>query len=113
MPEIGDIYKVQIFFEGASGPYKSRPVLILDYDDNNKNYTIVEITSKAPKDPPGYYDFAKEEIKNWKDYGLDKPSYVKCKNISNVNGLRLYEKIGTMKNTDEFNHIVDRIDECN
>ena len=38
MPESGDIYKVKIFFKGTSGPYKSRPVLILNSvgEDNYK-----------------------------------------------------------------------------
>lgn len=71
-----------------------------------------EITSQFPKDPPGYYDTVKEEIKNWKTYGLDKKSWVKCKNVYNVEDLRLYEKIGSMKGTDEFDRIVNRIDEC-
>ena len=112
MPESGDLYKVKIFLKGTSGPYKSRPVLILNPIGEN-HYTIAEITSKSPKDPPGYYDSVKEEIKNWNDYGLDRKSYVKCKNVYDVEDLRLYQKIGTMKDTEEFERIVDRIDECN
>lgn len=112
MVEPGDIYKVKIFFRGTSGPFKSRPVLILNSIGEN-HYIIAEITSRPPKNPPGYYDLVKEEIIDWKSYGLDKKSYVKCKNVYAVEDVRLYEKIGTMKDTDEFEHIVDRIDECN
>lgn len=112
MPESGDIYKVRIFFKGTSGKNKSRPVLILN-SVGEDNYTIVEITSTPPKNPPGYYDLMKEEIKDWKSYGLDRKSYVKCKNVYDVEDLRLFEKIGTMKNTEEFEHILNRIDECN
>ena len=64
MPEPGDIYKVKIFFKGTSGPYKSRPVLILNSVSENK-YTIAEITSIPPKNSSGYYDnikVAKDEF---------------------------------------------------
>ena len=112
MAESGDIYKVTIYYEGTFGPYKPRPVLILNSNDEG-NYTIAEITSIPPKNPPGYYDSFKEEIVDWEEYGLDKPSYVKCKNIYNVEGLRLHQKIGTMKDTVEFERIIDKIDESN
>lgn len=110
MAESGDIYKVKIYFEETSGEFKSRPALILIYNDSS-HYTIAKITSVPPKDPPTYYDSFKEEIIGWKEYGLDKPSYVKCKNTHNVDDLELYEKIGTMKNTKEFERIVNRINE--
>ncbi len=109
---IGDICIARIYFEGTSGLFKDRPVLILN-SDGKGSYTIVEITSVAPKDPPGYYDTFKEEIKDWQKYGLDEPSWVKCKNVHNPQNLKFFGKIGTMKNTEEFERIVDRIDEYN
>lgn len=110
MPNSGDIYTAKIYFKGTRGECKPRPILVLK-DDGVGNCTIVEITSVAPKNPPDYYDTLKEEIKEWKTYGLDEPSYVKCKNVHNVNGLRLVDKIGSM-NKDEFERIVDKITEC-
>lgn len=65
-----------------------------------------------PKDPPGYYDNFKEEIKKWSKYGLDKKSYAKCKNIHNVKGVRFVKYIGHM-DSDEFEHLVNRIAEVN
>ena len=112
MPDIGDIYVARIYYSGTSGPYKNRPVLILN-TDGKSSFTIVEITSVPPKNPPGHYDSFKEKIYNWKQYGLDEPSYIKCKNIHNPIGIQFFRKIGTMKDTEEFEHIVNRIDECN
>jgi mRNA interferase MazF len=111
MPELGDIYKIRIFFKGTFGTYKSRPVLVLEYD--NDNCLIAEITSIPPKNPPGYYDLVKEKIKDWEKYNLDKLSYVKCKNVYYIENSRLYEKIGSMKDTDEFRYIVSKIYEYN
>lgn len=112
MFDIGDICIARIYYRGTSGPFKDRPVLILN-NDNNGLFTIVEITSVAPKKPPKYYDTVKEEIKGWQEYGLDDPSWVKCKNVHNVFSPRFYNKIGTMKDTEEFEHIVNKIDEYN
>lgn len=106
----GDICTVEIFYKGTSGSSKIRPVLVLNVV--NSKYTIAEITTVEPKDPPGYYDQYKEEIKNWKKYGLDKKSYVKCKNIHNVEGPRFVKQIGVM-DSDEFENIVNRIMEVN
>lgn len=111
MYDIGDICIAKIYYRGTSGPFKYRPVLILNTDDNGW-CTIAEVTSVAPKKPPGYFDTYKEEIKDWQKYGLDDPSWIKCKNIHNVENPRFYRKIGTMKNTEEFERIVDRIYEC-
>lgn len=103
MINIGDIYKVIIYYKNKSSDGKSRPVLIINIDSNNSNIcTIAEITSAL----------SKEEIKNWQQCGLHKPSYVKCRNIHNIETERLYEKIGTMKKDDLCN-ILCKITEHN
>ena len=79
MPDSGDVYTATIYFKGLSGNCKIRPVLVLN-DLKNGWYTIAEITSVAPKNPPGYYDLFKEAIIKWQECGLDEPSYVKCNN---------------------------------
>ncbi|MDD2402175.1 MAG: type II toxin-antitoxin system PemK/MazF family toxin [Clostridia bacterium] len=107
MPDIGDIYTAIIYFKGHSRNFKVRPVLVLN-DLNNGWYTIAEITSISPKNPPGYYDLYKEPILNWQECGLNEPSFVKCKNIHNVEEIRLHNKIGTM-NYNDFINIVDKI----
>lgn len=107
MPDSGDIYTAYIFYKSTQGAYKLRPILVLN-DDGNGSCTIVEITSIGPKNPPTHYDTFKEEIVGWRKCGLDQPSYVKCKNVHNVMGLRLKDKIGSM-DPDEFEHIVNRI----
>lgn len=43
---------------------------------------------------------------------MDEPSFVKCRNIHNVEGIRLHDHIGTM-DPDEFGYITDKIDEFN
>lgn len=111
MPNKGDIYSANVFYQKTSGPSKARPVLIIN-DNSIGGYTIVEITSISPKDPPGYYDKFKEEIKKWSKYGLHEKSYVKCRNIHNIKGVRFIKYIGTV-DSDEFEHIVNKIVEAN
>lgn len=72
----------------------------------------MEITSVGPKNPPSFYDNFKIPINNWRGCGLDEPSFVKCRNIHNVEGIRLHDHIGTM-DPDEFGYITDKIDEFN
>ncbi|MDD3833616.1 MAG: type II toxin-antitoxin system PemK/MazF family toxin [Oscillospiraceae bacterium] len=100
---------ILIYYKGRSGNCKVRPVLVLN-TLNNGWCTIVEITSVAPKNPPGYYDLFKEPILKWKECGLDEPSYVKCNsnNIHNVEEIRLRNKIGKVDYND-FINIVDKI----
>lgn len=109
MSNSGDIYTTKIFYIGTTGKGKLRPILVLN-DDGEGNVTIVEITSIPPKNPRTYYDNFKEEIKGWKKYGLEEPSYIKCKNVHKVVGLRLVSKIGVM-DADEFERIVNKIAE--
>lgn len=111
MPDIKDIYYVEIFFEGISGRSKVRPVLIINKLNNGK-YTIVEITSVSPRKPPKGYDIYKEEITNWYSYGLKKLSFVKCTNVINVRPIRFLNKIGIMYD-EEFENIVNKIIEYN
>jgi mRNA interferase MazF len=104
--DIKDICSIKIFFKGNFGKSKIRPVLILNKTD--EKYTIVEITSESPKNPPTYYDQFKEEIKNWEEYGLERKSYIKCKNIHNVKPIKFLRKIGTMSNND-FEFFIQKI----
>lgn len=103
-----EIYIVKIAFEDIDG-YKIRPVLIL-YSNNNI-ITIAPITHVAPEDPPkGYYDEAKEPIKKWRKYGLDKRSWVKCANTKTLDSSVFQNKkpIGIM-DEDGFIRITERI----
>jgi len=106
-----DIYLVRIYFKGQSGTFKTRPVLIL----NNLSdgwVTIAEITSVPPKQPPSHYDKFKEPILKWAECGLTNPSFIKCKNIHNIEISRLFQKIGIMDD-DEFINIIEKIDSYN
>lgn len=111
MPDSRDIYTVRIYYKGQSGTFKSRPILVIN-ELGNGWYTIAEITSVPPKDPPSYYDQLKEPIIKWDECGLDKPSFIKCKNIHNIEGSRLYQQIGIM-DTDDFINIINKIDTYN
>jgi mRNA interferase MazF len=108
VPFTKEVFITKVYFKGQTGIYKTRPVLILNYDDVRDVCTLVEITSVAPKDPPKYYDTFKEEIMYWELCGLDEKSYVKCKNVHNVHGLELNQKIGIMHD-DDFYRIVEKI----
>lgn len=76
MASIGEIHTAKIYYKGTSGPYKVRPVIIVNEDSGS--YTAAEITSVRPKNPPGFFDECKQEIKEWQQAGLDDPSWVKC-----------------------------------
>lgn len=111
MPNSKDIYLVRMYYKGQSEAFKSRPVLILN-NLGNGWVTIVEITSVPPKQPPSHYDKFKEPIIKWKQCGLANPSFIKCKNIHNIEISRLFKKIGIMED-DEFINIIDKIDLSN
>lgn len=111
MPDSKDIYLVRIYYTGQSGAFKSRPVLILN-NLGNGWVTIVEITTVPPKQPPSHYDKFKEPIIRWAQYGLAYPSFIKCKNIHNIEISRLFQKIGIMAD-DEFINIIEKIDLSN
>ncbi|MEL7658597.1 MAG: hypothetical protein AAGU75_22120, partial [Bacillota bacterium] len=81
MPNIREIYRVRIFFEDDPTQFKTRPILIIDVDSDSELFTITEITSSMPKNPPTYHDRYKEPIINWRRSGLNEPSYVKTHKI--------------------------------
>lgn len=107
MPDSKAIYLVRIYYKGQSGIFKSRPVLILN-NLGNGWVTIAEITSTPPKQPPSHFDKIKEPIIKWAEYGLTNPSFIKCKNLHNIEISRLYQKIGIMED-DEFFNIIEKI----
>lgn len=107
MPDSKDIYLVRIYYKEQSGIFKSRAVLILN-NLGNGWVTIAEITSIPPKRPPSHFDKFKEPIIKWGEYGLTNPSFIKCKNLHNIEISRLYQKIGIMDD-DEFLNIIEKI----
>lgn len=111
MPDSRDIYLVKIYYKGQTGTFKTRPVLLIN-NLGNGWVTIAEITSVPPRQPPSYYDKFKEPIINWIEYGLNEPSYIKCKNIHNIEISRLDQKVGIM-NADEFINVIEKIDSYN
>ncbi len=108
MPKIGDIYTVIIYYKGQSGNNKQRPVIITN-TLNNGEYTIAEITSIPPKDPPIHHDKFKEPIVLWQECGLDQPSWVKCHkgNVHNIAGSRLHQYVGAMDSHDFQNAVMN------
>ncbi|HCL4447346.1 TPA: type II toxin-antitoxin system PemK/MazF family toxin [Clostridium botulinum] len=116
MANIGDVYSVRVYFEDKN-EYKERPVIIINKTIRNFNeiiYTISEITSKKPKEPPSYYDNFKEPIKQWWKCGLNKESYVKTNKLYNIKSNKLHKRIGHINNkSSDFNRIVNRIIEVN
>jgi mRNA interferase MazF len=114
LKSIGDIHLVNIYYKGTSGPGKARPVLIINYQNNLGLYTIAEITSVPPKNPPGFFDICKEKIDGWRLAGLDGPSYVKChaNNIHRVKSHRLNRWIGNL-GPNELLRIIQKITEVN
>lgn len=110
MTDIGEVYLVKIYFKGQEGDNKLRPVVIINIDDEKIINTIAEITSIPPNG--SYYSQFKEKIKEWQQCGLDKISYVKCRNVHNVDNDKLFQQIGIMAE-DDFIRIIDKIVEYN
>ncbi len=110
MTDIGEVYLVKIYFKGQKGDNKNRPVVIINVDKENDINTIAEITSVKPDG--SYYSQFKEKINNWKICGLDKISYVKCKNVHNITNDRLFKQIGIMDD-DDLLRIIDKVIEYN
>lgn len=109
-PEISEIWTARIYFKGKTGESKPRPVLVINFQEESGEYTIQEITSVKPKDPPTYYDGFKKIIEKWKDSGLDELSYVKCAptNTHRVERVRLRDYIG-ITDEDDFEAIIEKI----
>lgn len=93
----GELYLAKVYFKGTKGPFKQRPVLIVDDTEENL-ITFAEITSIEPTDPPKYYDNFKVEIPDWQAAGLKKISWVKCYkgNIHRVQRNKVLKKIGSV-----------------
>jgi len=75
---------------------KLRPVLVIQDSlvSLEVDFNITRITSQSPKNE---YDV---EIVDWKQAGLDKPSYVRCAKVQTVNQLELKRRIGTLSERD-------------
>lgn len=99
MRRLGQVHVSRIYFQGDRGRFKNRPVLVVKDTERNL-YQIAQITSVPPKNPPKYHDQYKVKIKNWKELGLDKPSWVNCykKNMHRISGKRLNKYIGHADN---------------
>ena len=50
-----------------------------------------------------------EPIIRWAGYGLANPSFIKCKNIHNIETSRLFQKMGIMDGY-EFMNLIERIE---
>ncbi|MFW5433160.1 hypothetical protein [Paenibacillus apiarius] len=107
-PLISEIWTTKVYYRDSSGPYKVRPVLVVNHDEGSGQFTIQEITSV----PPGknFFGTFKEPIIQWLSCGLKEQSYVKCypSNTHLVERVALHEKIGLMDEED-FINIVHKI----
>ncbi|AEB77358.1 type II toxin-antitoxin system PemK/MazF family toxin [Clostridium botulinum] len=110
MADIKDIYIVRIYYEDKIEKAKNRPIIIINKNvtDKETSYTISEITSAKPKDPPRHFDKFKEPIVKWKEAGLDKMSFVKVNKLYKIPSNKLYKKIGVMTDED-FDKVINRI----
>ncbi len=70
-PEKGEIWLAYIEFSDKPGVGKVRPVLILENEEEQLVVTVAKVTSVAGDDN------SRIELKNWKNYGLLKPSFVR------------------------------------
>lgn len=112
-PEISEVWTARIYFKGKTGESKRRPVLVINVNEATGEYTIQEITTVKPDDPPTYYDGFKQIINKWKEANLDEESYVKCAptNTHKVDKVRLIGYIGVTEEED-FEAIIEKIFEA-
>jgi hypothetical protein len=73
---IGDVYSLYREFKQDPTDGKKRPNLVIEYDEDSEDVYILPLTRTAPKTPSRPYDRWKVEIKEWRDAGLDQPSWV-------------------------------------
>jgi mRNA interferase MazF len=110
-PNIGDIYKVLIYFEDDETQYKSRPAVIINIQED-KYFTIAEITSIPPNVPPKYYDSFKVPIYKYSEAGLNRMSYVKANKLHKIVEDKLYEFLGKM-DLEDLQNAINKIIEIN
>ncbi len=112
MANIGDIYSVKIFYDDNPSQHKTRPVLVVNVEEELGLYTIAEITRTGPKNPPTYFDQFKEPIFDWRRAGLNSSSFVKTHKIHRVPEDKLLKFCGELEGN-ELVRILNRIVEVN
>jgi hypothetical protein len=102
----GDIYSVFFKYEDRSGG-KTRPVLIVDVENDIALGVAIKITSKGPKNPPTPHDAYRIPIKHWKEAGLNKESWARCEKFKAfpLSAFKEERKIGEM-HSDDFDSIL-------
>jgi mRNA-degrading endonuclease toxin of MazEF toxin-antitoxin module len=102
LTHIGNIHLARIYYRGRSGASKIRPVVVIREQGNRGLYTIIEVTSVAPKQHPGFFDRYKEKVGHRGSTGLVEESYVKCHhdNIHRVKEYRLHKRLGRIEQED-------------
>lgn len=74
---------------------KARPVLLMENENDYNIFDIYKITTKNNNDKFNY------EIKQWKEAGLNQPSYIKLKNIYSIEKYKIARtKLGTLQEID-------------
>ena len=71
-PQQGEIYLAYLEFSDKPGVGKVRPVLILENEKEQLVVAVAKVTSV-----PSGEDNSRIELKNWENYGLLKPSFVR------------------------------------
>jgi mRNA interferase MazF len=71
-PQQGEIYLAYLEFSDKPGVGKVRPVLILENEEKQLVVTVAKVTSVSSGEVNSRF-----ELKNWQDYGLLKPSFVR------------------------------------
>jgi mRNA interferase MazF len=111
---LGDIYWIEVGYEGSPEESKIRPAVIVG-EEFRALLILVATTSVPPNDPPKYFDQFKIPILNWRKAGLLKPSWVLSLNLIRLTKGQLSKLvkeddfIGRMSNLD-FNYLINEIE---
>ena len=71
-PQQGEIWLAYLEFSDKPGVGKVRPVLILENEEEQFIVAVAKVTSVGSGE-----DNSRVKLKNWKNYGLLKPSFVR------------------------------------
>ncbi|HHW36823.1 MAG TPA: type II toxin-antitoxin system PemK/MazF family toxin [Bacillales bacterium] len=98
---IGEIYDVEVEFDERDGRAKTRPVVIIDVKNGDPIVVLVAaLTGQGPKNPPTFFDQYKVALKDWKQAGLKKESFVKSSKTYTFDASSLRTYRGTLSEED-------------
>lgn len=108
--EIGDMFKLRIFYEDQPDQTKMRPIVIVDMDDDDLIY--VKFTSQGPKNDCSIYENLKIPFPNWRKNHLERDSWFinKVLILTRMDFESLEKEYLGLINITDYNYIARHLD---